>query len=97
MREFLRLYQTLIVGSLGFAGVIATLAMNAWLARRQHERQVRHEANVLRTALRAELEIIRDAFRSRIETIDSAKPGEKSLLVPLDSLSDVYGSLMDRV
>jgi hypothetical protein len=98
MGEFLRQYQTLLVGGLGFTGVVATLAMNAWLTRRQHDRQVQHEARVLRTALRAELEVIREAFRDRIQTIDSTKPGAgKSMLVPLETMSDVYASLIDRV
>jgi hypothetical protein len=61
-------FQTLIVGGLGFLGVMATLAMNAYLARRQHTRQIRHEANALRIALRAELEMLREAFQDRIAT-----------------------------
>jgi hypothetical protein len=94
---FIKQYQTLIVGGLGFLGVMATLAFNAWLARRQHFRQIRHDANALRVALRAELEILRDAFRDRIATIGEAQPSHKSILVPLDTMTDVYGRLIDRI
>jgi hypothetical protein len=76
---------------------MATIFTNAWLARRQHSRQVRHDRDALRTALRAELEIIRDAFRERIAAIDSASASHKSMLVPLDTMTDVYGRLMDRI
>jgi hypothetical protein len=59
----------LIVGGVGFTGVILTLATNASLARRQHVRQVEHERTVVRTALRAELEAIAKAYRDRIEML----------------------------
>jgi hypothetical protein len=65
----LREYQTLIVGAVGFAGVIATLFTNAWLSRKEHTRQVDHERTALKAALSAELSIIRDAYRDRIEMI----------------------------
>lgn len=96
---FIKQYQTLIVGGLGFLGVMATIAMNAGLARRQHDRQIHHDARVLRTALRAELEIIRDAFRDRIAMIDEAqsKQQNKGLFVPLNTMTDVYMKVIDRI
>jgi hypothetical protein len=89
-------YQTLIVGGLAFTGVIATLSMNAWLARRQHDRQVQHEAQVLRTALRAELEAVADSYRDRIEMLDS--PGRHTgMHVPIETMTDVYKSVIDQL
>lgn len=89
-------YQTVIVGGLGFTGVIATLATNAWLARRQHDRQVRHEARVLRTALRAELEAVAESYRDRIATLDS--PGKHTgMHVPLATMTDVYKSMIGKL
>lgn len=55
-------FQTIIVGLLGFSGVIFTLRMNAKLLQKQHERSVKHDREVLRTALRAELKLSRKAF-----------------------------------
>jgi hypothetical protein len=94
--DYFSKFQTLIVGGLGFIGVIATLAMNAWLGRRQHARQVQHERAVLRTALTAELEILAEAYRDRVEMVHSANPG-RDMLAPLDAMTDVYGRLVDRI
>ena len=69
MIDLLDRFQTLVVGALGFIGIIVTIATSAWLTRRQYSRQIKHEGDMLRVALRAELEIIRDAFVDRINTI----------------------------
>jgi len=55
-------YQTLIVGGLGFVGVIATLLTNARLTRRQYARQIERESSNVKAALRSKLGIIRAAF-----------------------------------
>ncbi|HZT03858.1 MAG TPA: hypothetical protein VFA39_16510 [Steroidobacteraceae bacterium] len=92
----LQQYQTLIVGAAGFTGVIVTLMTNAWLARAQHRRQVQHERTVLRVALRAELEAVAESYRDRIELIGS--PGRHDgLLYPLDTMSQVYKSMIGRI
>ncbi len=96
--DFIKQFQTLIVGGLGFLGVMATIATNAWLARRQHSRQVRHEAKALRAALRSELEVIRDAFRDRVGMIESSQPKQKEgCFIPLNTMTDVYGHLINRI
>lgn len=92
----LKEYQTLIVGVVGFAGVIVTLIVNARLARQHHSREIDHEAKVLRVAVRAELEAIRDAFEERIRTLKNPE-GWPSIMVPLDTMTDVYGSLIDKL
>jgi hypothetical protein len=51
MADFVKNYQTLIVGVLGFIGVIATLVLNAWLARKAEQRRITHETKVLRTRI----------------------------------------------
>ena len=94
--DSLQQWQTLIVGIVGFAGVMLTIAMNAWLSRRQHVREIHHEARVLRAALKAELEVIREAFNDRIEIINNAGTS-RSMLVPLETMTDVYASLIDRI
>lgn len=97
--DFIKQFQTLLVGGLGFLGVMATIATNAWLARRQHSRQVRHEARGLRAALRSELEIIRDSIRDRVTMIESSQPKQKEgIFIPLqDTTTDVYSHLINRI
>lgn len=82
-------FQSLLVGAVGFVGVIVTLLVNSGLARRQHTRQVEHDATVLRLALRAELETIRDLLRDWLETFDDPDGG-KGLFTPFASVTDVY-------
>ncbi len=89
MYSVIKDFQSLLVGVVGFVGVIATLLVNSGLARRQHTRQVEHDATVLRLALRAELETIRDVLRDWLETFD-APDGGKGFFTPLDSVTDVY-------
>ncbi len=45
-------FQTIIVGVLGFSGVIFTLQMTSRLSREQHERSVKHDREVLNCAAR---------------------------------------------
>lgn len=63
-------FQTFIVGILGFGGVIFTIYMNACLSRVQHERQIGHERESLRTALCSELTLIKNIFCNRCEQTD---------------------------
>ncbi|MHB8474744.1 MAG: hypothetical protein ACYDBZ_00460 [Steroidobacteraceae bacterium] len=96
MTCFLTQYQTIIVGLLGFGGVILTLRTNARLNREQHTKQVEHERTALKAALSAELSIIRDTFRDRIEMIGS--PAEsQGMWVPVDTMTDVYGRILDKI
>ena len=97
MIDFLERFQTLVVGALGFIGIIATIATNAWLTRRQYSRRISHEGDMLRVALRAELEIIRDAFIDRINMIDDAAPSHTSMLIPLETMTDTYSRLLEKI
>src|SRR5258707_5733563 len=63
MCEFIETYQTLIVGFVGFRGVIIAMLGNARLQRKQDERRERREATALRTALIEELKQQREALR----------------------------------
>src|ERR1700722_373942 len=88
-------YQTLIVGALGFIGVILTLLTNAALDRRQHTRQIEHERTALKAALSAELCIIRDSFDDRIKMIGQAQEG-RGIMVPLDTMTGVYTKVIEK-
>lgn len=52
---------------------------------------------MLRVALRAELEIIRDAFIDRIKSIDNATPDHTSILIPLETMTDTYSRLLEKI
>lgn len=97
MIDFLERFQALVVGALGFVGIIVTIATSAWLTRRQYSLQIKHEGDMLRVALRAELEIIRDAFIDRINMIDNAVPGNISMLIPLETMTDTYSRLLEKI
>ena len=89
-------YQTLIVGTLGFTGVIITLLVNAWLARRQRRDEQRHERQTLRIALIEELKINRDAVDRNMEPpAEDSKP--KGAFVPTDPMDDAYRAFTDRI
>lgn len=88
-------FQTLIVGIIGFGGVILTLRMNARLAGAQHDRQVTHETTIVRTALRAELEAAAESYRYRIETF--GKGVAAGAYIPLGAMTDVYKSMIARL
>jgi hypothetical protein len=96
--DLLRQFQTLVVGIVGFTGVIITLLVNARLSRLQHVRQVEHERTVVRTALKAELQAVAQSYRGRIEHLEdthSQKYG--GALLSLDSMTDVYKSMIGRL
>lgn len=97
MIDFLDRFQTLVVGALGFIGIIVTIATSAWLTRRQYSIQIKHEGDMLRIALRAELEIIRDAFVDRIDVLAEAGEDNTSVLVPLNTMTDTYSRLLDKI
>ncbi len=94
---FVRQFQTLIVGGLGFLGVMATLAFNAWLARRQHARTVSHEQTVVRVALRAELEAIAESYRDRIKSLDEPEQKHGGAHLAYETMTSVYRSMVPRV
>jgi hypothetical protein len=73
MCELIETYQTLIAGSLGFLGVMATLWWNGHLQRKLEERRERREASALRTALIEELKQQREALRYTAESLVAAQ------------------------
>src|SRR5262245_21649983 len=95
-------YQTLIVGCLGFAGVIVTMLWNARLQRQQEERRERRDANALRTALIEELKQQREALRVTAESLadDALKQhpeDEWHSTVPLERFDAVFRGSLERL
>lgn len=89
-------FQTLIVGALGFLGVIGTLWMNAYLSRKQHERIISHERKTLRIALHAELELARRAFFG-ISTPSDDSNEDQGVFFPEYYSQAIYQSLISKI
>ena len=86
MADFIKSYQTVIVGVLGFLGVMATLAINAWLERKAERRRIEHETQILRTALIEEMKVQRGALFNVAESSKKAKDTnveKQNVLTPL--------------
>jgi len=94
--DFIKSYQTLIVGFLGFVGVICTLWFNAWLARRQRREERQHELETLRSALLVELDINRQALQENLKK-DFNTQDVGGCLVPTDLMDDAYRAFTDRI
>lgn len=91
-------FQTVIIGFVGFGGVILTLIANARLSARGRKAVVQHEQQVLKVALIEELKILRETFKDRIEIIDEAKRGNTpGILVPVDSMTSVYDQHLSKL
>jgi len=86
---------------IGFAGVILTLIVNAWLGRRQHDREVDHERRVLRNALVSEITRIHSAIDDRMDSLDPTHPEQGPLLIyeeiDTESLCAVYRSHLAKI
>jgi hypothetical protein len=92
--DFVRTYQTLIAGIVGFSGVIITLLVNAHLVRAHETRKEKRETDALRKALMEELNVQRDALKRTeeggAELLSRPSEPDSSGLVPLYRFSDVF-------
>ena len=95
--KMLQTYQTLIVGTLGFLGVIITMLANAYLQRKQYERKIQHETNSLRVALKTELKANRQSFEGRIEQFQESDEYYTDALVQNRSDDKIYNRLLDNI
>jgi hypothetical protein len=95
---WLHTYQTLIVGGLGFAGVIVTLLVNARQTRKLRREERQHECQTLRVALLEELKINKKAFVSNREDIQNKAPAPGGgYAMPLDPIDDAYREFIHRI
>lgn len=106
---YLKEFQTLVAGAVGFAGVILTLRHNARLAREQRDQKARlaqrqredersHERSTLRAALLAELKINREAIRGNLERASEGSYDVASgVLVPTDPMNDTYRAFLPKI
>ena len=93
---FVKDFQELIVGALGFSGVIWTLWHTARLTREQHAAEIAHQAATVKVALLAELRRNAESFRKNLEMIDQLS-GDDGVIVPRSPITQIYDSLLDRI
>lgn len=96
MYQLVSEFQTLVVGVIGFSGVVISLLVNAWLSRRQHVRAVHHEMDTLRTALIAELELIQRSFREK-STLNDSNEDPTSAFYPESTPKPVYENYIGKI
>jgi len=87
-------FQTLIVGVLGFWGVICTLRLTSSLSRQQHERNINYERDIIKTALRAELQLLRDSFSNNSAKL---KNDGSDAFFPEKVYSDAYRAFIGKI
>lgn len=92
----LQTYQTIIVGLIGFTGVIITMIANAKIQRNQIDRKIEHEKNSLRVALKSELVINKQIYELRIEQLINVSQGRNSL-IPNKIFDGVYQKLLSQI
>lgn len=91
-------YQNLIVGSIGFAGVIFTLWFNSNEARKQRQDERQHEREALRVALMEELKINRHSLKENMDTLNQRPPENAGgAFVPTDPMDDAYRSFVPKL
>ena len=98
--NLLKEYQTGTSALVGFAGVIVTLVVNAWLARRARRQERQHEAEVLRRAIVSEFASILEELRKRLRGFDDGAASERQNLyleLDVDGLSQVYRSQLPNL
>ena len=91
-------FQNVIVGIIGFAGVIFTLWFNSKMVREQRREERQHERDALRTALIEELKINRTSLKENMDSLKQ-KPseGKGGAFMPTDPMDDVYRSFVSRI
>ena len=94
--QLIKDFQPFVVGALGFSGVMYTLRRNSRLSLEQHERNVKHEREVLRTALRAELELTQNTF-SRNSSIQDESLAVNSAYYPIETYTKVYDQYIGKL
>ncbi len=94
--QFAKDFQTLIVGVLGFSGVIFTLRVNSRLSRDQHERNITHEREVLKAALRAELELIHHAFTDKSISLEGDHENIGAFF-PEETHTKIYNKCIEKL
>jgi hypothetical protein len=89
--ETIKAFQTGIVGVIGFAGVIITLVVNAWLTRSERRAVVEDRLRALKLALTEELKVIKTAYVAGATQLRSV-PANKFCAIPTARLNGLFDS-----
>ena len=96
MFDLLAKFQTLVVGLLGFTGVIITMVVNARIQRGLQSRQREHDAKTVRVALLAELKANVEMYESRIKDM-SGSDGSHHALIQSMVVNKIYQTLLPKI
>ncbi len=91
--DFIEKFQTLLVGVLGFVGVIATLAFNSKLSRDLRKDELHHERTSVRQALISELSYLKRSFKDKSEQEET----DQDWLVPKQVETSIYDVLLPKI
>ena len=89
-------FQTLLVGVIGFSGVIITLQKNSRLSREQHERGIKHDREVLKTALCAELKLNLKSFSDKAIALEKGQE-ESDAFYPTEVNTKIYQRFIEKL
>ncbi len=96
--DVLETYQTIVVGFVGFGGVIITIWFNAKIARDERRAERDHERDILRVALIAELKINRRTLTENTNTLrENSSDPEGKAFIPTDLMNHAYQALLPRI
>jgi len=82
-------YQTSVVGVIGFAGVILTLIVNAWIARSNLRVGQADQLRTLKVALTEELKVIKTGYEEGERSFQNV-PANMSCAVPTDRMNRLF-------
>ncbi len=88
-------FQYILVGLIGFSGVIITLVVNARISRKARKEAADSERRALRAALFAELGFNKTRYANMIETLNAMKGDRMGM--PIDTVDTFYYGMIDRL
>lgn len=96
--DALETYQTIVVGVVGFGGVIITIWFNAKIARDERRSERDHERYTLRVALIAELKINRDSLTDSMNKLREHSSDTKGeAFIPTDLMNHAFQANVPRI
>lgn len=96
--ELIERFQTVVVGAIGFGGVILTLWINATIARKQRDEERAHQRTAIRAALLAELRVNEFSIVSNLQLLREQRPEEGGgAFVTTDPIDSIYRSVLPTI
>jgi hypothetical protein len=89
-------FQNILLGLIGFIGVIITLVVNAYLARATGAEAIEHQRKALRVALAEELRQIKTGLSERLEAFNDPHQPAAVLIAPMLA-TDIYSTVVKDI